>query len=141
MKKLFDEYDENDPDPNNLYWHDGLPIRIPPREVRATSWTDSSAKSELDDQGYAPNWRSIATNRRQARDYTCEKCRVELRAKPQLLHVHHIDRDKTNNDSNNLYVLCALCHAACEDHEHILHGLYPADIAYLEDLRNARKGS
>jgi len=27
------------------------------------------------------------------------------------LHVHHIDRDLTNDDSKNLVTLCSICHA------------------------------
>lgn len=36
---------------------------------------------------------------------SCEEC-----AAKQKLHVHHRDRDVTNNDSSNLVVLCASCH-------------------------------
>ena len=35
----------------------------------------------------------------------CEKCNTTER-----LHVHHKDRDVTNNDPSNLMTLCASCH-------------------------------
>ncbi len=40
---------------------------------------------------------------------------------PQILGVHHIDRNRNNNDPKNLEVLCANCHS--EEHsKHISHG-------------------
>lgn len=35
----------------------------------------------------------------------------------ELLQVHHIDRDKFNNDDSNLLVLCFYCHA--KEHKHM----------------------
>ena len=29
---------------------------------------------------------------------------------PEVLHVHHIDRDRQNNDISNLQILCPTCH-------------------------------
>ena len=36
---------------------------------------------------------------------TCEACQATER-----LHVHHVDRDVTNNDPSNLRTMCASCH-------------------------------
>lgn len=39
------------------------------------------------------------------RKAACERCGATER-----LHVHHRDRDRTNNDPTNLETLCVLCH-------------------------------
>jgi hypothetical protein len=46
------------------------------------------------------HWRA-----RQHRKPACEECGVTRR-----LHVHHKDRDRTNNDPGNLATLCGSCH-------------------------------
>jgi len=40
---------------------------------------------------------------------SCNRCNYEIH--PEILVVHHIDRNRTNNDLNNLEVLCPNCHA------------------------------
>ena len=47
-----------------------------------------------------------------ARTSACQRCGYDRH--PEILHVHHIDRDRTNNDSSNLVCLCPTCHD--EDH-------------------------
>ena len=37
------------------------------------------------------------------------KCRI-CREKKKLLHVHHLDGNRFNNDSENLITLCVRCH-------------------------------
>ena len=48
----------------------------------------------------ALHWRA-----RKHRKAACEDCGVQT-----ALHVHHIDKDVTNNDPTNLRTLCASCH-------------------------------
>lgn len=38
----------------------------------------------------------------------CEDCGYD--AVPEILQVHHMDRNRTNNDISNLKVLCPNCH-------------------------------
>ena len=38
----------------------------------------------------------------------CDKC--DYNAHIQLLEVHHIDRNRDNNDLSNLKILCVMCH-------------------------------
>lgn len=38
----------------------------------------------------------------------CENCKWDL--VPEILEVHHIDRNRENNDISNLQVLCPTCH-------------------------------
>ena len=42
------------------------------------------------------------------RNYTCDKC--GKRKRPELLEVHHIDRNTKNNSFENLALLCVECH-------------------------------
>lgn len=49
---------------------------------------------------------------------SCERCGYSKL--PEILGVHHKDRDRHNNESTNLEVLCANCHS--EEHaKHIAH--------------------
>ncbi len=43
--------------------------------------------------------------------YTCEKCGRKFSAFPEFLSIHHIDGNITNNNPDNLKVLCLGCHA------------------------------
>lgn len=45
-----------------------------------------------------------------ARGAVCEICLVDFSEDSYLLDLHHLDRDPSNNDDENLAVLCALCH-------------------------------
>ena len=89
----------------------------------------------VDEKGYVPGWSWIASGMRSDADHCCEVCRIRLKEKPHLLHVHHLDRDKLNNDKKNLQVRCAICHSLCDGHAHILRSINPSDIAYLRDLQ------
>lgn len=88
----------------------------------------------LNENGYVQNWPWIAYRKRIERNHTCQECHVNLTGFPQFPHVHHLDRDKTNNDSNNLLLLCVLCHSRCEGHAH----LYPSDeiAQFIKSRRN-----
>jgi 5-methylcytosine-specific restriction endonuclease McrA len=49
----------------------------------------------------------------------CERC--EYDEMPEILGVHHKDRNRKNNDLSNLEVLCPNCHSL-EHLRHIAHG-------------------
>lgn len=44
----------------------------------------------------------------------CDRCGIELDMNSHKTHIHHIDKDRTNNQLENLMLLCSKCHA----HEH-----------------------
>lgn len=58
---------------------------------------------------YPKNWSQIAQARKEYRKWQCELCSFRL-VDSGLIQVHHIDRDKSNNEKLNLQVLCAVCH-------------------------------
>ncbi|SCX52260.1 HNH endonuclease [Nitrosospira sp. Nsp1] len=69
------------------------------------------------DSSYSENWEQISLTIRNAVNWHCEKCNVNLRAHKNLLHVHHIDGVKSNNNRLNLRALCKACHRAEPHHQ------------------------
>lgn len=65
----------------------------------------------------------------------CNRCGIDLRTTGKRGYVgHHIDHDQTNNNLNNLELLCRKCHALHHDHPKNLR-------EYLEKVqRPSRKG-
>lgn len=50
------------------------------------------------------------------RGYKCEICGIkEWNGKPIRLEIHHIDGDRTNNNMDNLQILCPNCHSQTEN--------------------------
>lgn len=47
-----------------------------------------------------------------SKEHECERCKYNKH--PEILEVHHIDRNRENNKIENLEVLCPRCH--CEEH-------------------------
>lgn len=69
-----------------------------------------------------PKWYRIKKWRKEMRErilkrdhYTCQTCGYSplriLVGKPMLLHIHHIDKDRKNNNDNNQITLCHSCHS------------------------------
>jgi 5-methylcytosine-specific restriction endonuclease McrA len=56
-----------------------------------------------------------------SRDLLKECSRCGFDKFPQILGVHHKDRNRNNNDMSNLEVLCPNCHSL-EHMKHIAHG-------------------
>lgn len=53
----------------------------------------------------------------QIRGHQCEKCKnSEWLNEPIKLEVHHIDGDRTNNELNNLQLLCPTCHSYTDNY-------------------------
>jgi hypothetical protein len=130
MPRLHDE--ECDDDKDGTDWAEQNTHMTPEQFIDPTI-AALSLPSTLDEHGYVHNWSWIASQKRIERNYKCQECRVNLTGFPQHLHVHHLDRVKTNNDSNNLLVLCVLCHSQCEGHFH----LQPSDelTQFIESRR------
>lgn len=81
--------------------------------------TDRTAPHNL----YKDDWEKVSKIKREDANWTCQECEIclEDRAHQRYLHVHHIDHDKSNNQDNNLAVLCITCHANKSGHEGLKH--------------------
>ena len=63
-----------------------------------------------------PYWRDLSRWMRIEREWTCEKCGINLAEKQCYLHVHHIF-GRGFNSPQHLKVLCIACHAEEPYHE------------------------
>ena len=59
---------------------------------------------------YPLNWRDISVRLRDSKNWTCEKCKVNLKDYKRGLQVHHRNGMRNDNKPQNLQVLCAICH-------------------------------
>ena len=94
---------------------------------------------EDDVNGYGRNWKIISRAIRDEREWTCERCHIPLGEKKErrfLLHVHHKDRNKKNNNESNLEALCVVCHSECEGHDHLKKDISHAIYSEINHLRN-----
>ena len=85
------------------------------------------------DGSYAPDWELVSRRYKEAHDFACENCHVDLTECPRLLHVHHINGVKTDNASSNLKALCADCHVKQPGHEHMRVSIEDANL--IADMR------
>jgi hypothetical protein len=92
----------------------------------------------LDRQGYVGERPGIHAGIRSRAKNRCEGCGIDLSERRNLLHVHHFDRNKLNNEDYNLIALCALCHSDRDGHRHIKNTLTPEETQYLETLRKSK---
>jgi 5-methylcytosine-specific restriction endonuclease McrA len=90
-----------------------------PRSLHTATPTYNADNAPLNT--YAPDFGNISANVRTAAGYKCQRCKIDLSAKPlrKYLHVHHIDGSKFNNSVTNLKALCLECHAEELIHHHM----------------------
>ena len=65
---------------------------------------------------YTKNWEDISQKYRESMQYKCEACSVDLSSHSKLLHTHHINGVKSDNNNSNLKALCKLCHSDQPNH-------------------------
>jgi len=72
---------------------------------------------------YTKSWKEISLKLKKEKNYTCEKCGINLRKASKYLHTHHSDANPLNNMISNLKVLCIECHSNEFNHSHIKESL------------------
>lgn len=82
---------------------------------------------------YTSDWKEISAKLKQQANYICEQCSVDLDEEKRLMHVHHVDGVKSNNQGSNLRVLCADCHKKQPHHDHLF--IKAADVLTINRLR------
>lgn len=85
---------------NEQYWADPEKARAIARRSAARPEAVERKRAYMRD--YLRPWRQYVKD-------ACERCGWGP-GEPELLDVHHIDKDKTNNDPSNLETLCPNCH-------------------------------
>lgn len=83
--------------------------------------------------GYADDWDDISAKYRQSVNYTCEQCQVDLKTHKNLLHTHHINGNKRDNEKHNLKALCIDCHRKQPMHDYMR--LKHSDMLLISALR------
>lgn len=73
---------------------------------------------QVDIFGYTRDWEDISRALREKHNYTCEKCGLHIDDlfDRQYMHVHHIDKNKLNNNESNFMCLCYRCHSQVDEY-------------------------
>ena len=86
----------------------------------------------------SPYWRKLSEWLREEKQWTCEKCRINLEDRRSDLHVHHIF-GKGFNSPQHLKVLCIACHVEEPGHEFMK--AYPEYKAFLKWIKATQHGN
>jgi hypothetical protein len=131
LPKLSDEYNADDEDgDSNGESVDSCDTEVSSKGVHTTVGED----------GYTEDWGAISAEKRARAQYRCERCGIGLTEKKKLLHVHHLDHNRLNNEDWNLLAVCVLCHSTFQKHHHLLQRESEQDLSYLRALQVARNG-
>ncbi len=84
--------------------------------------------------GYSDDWKQVSVSYRKTVNYSCEACQVDLNQYKHLLHTHHINGNKRDNNSNNLKALCIDCHRKQPKHEYMR--VEHTDMLKINSLRH-----
>lgn len=103
----------------------------------ATNFADLPKDIGQSKNGYADNWQVVSNKIREERRWRCEKCGVLLDQYKNLLHVHHRNGVKQDNNRENLVVLCAECHSNQPKHGHMR--VKDKDLLLLRRIRAMQK--
>ncbi|MCK5812871.1 MAG: hypothetical protein KAH03_01380 [Cocleimonas sp.] len=83
---------------------------------------------------YVDDWKQQSDSYRASMQWTCERCQVILSHHQHLLHTHHINGVKSDNEIKNLQALCLECHATELNHGHMV--VQSSQKTLLKNLRN-----
>ena len=83
----------------------------------------------------SPYWRKLSDWMRAEKQWTCEKCGINLEKRQSDLHVHHIF-GRGFNSPQHLKVLCRACHA--EEPGHAFMKAFPEYRAFLKWVKETQ---
>lgn len=92
-------------------------------------------------EDYTDDWLEVSWSYRKKQNFTCEKCRVNLKQLDHhklfhtLLHTHHKSGVKTRNREENLQALCAYCHSRQPGHQHMKNEMFRKSFEQINQLR------
>lgn len=90
-------------------------------------------KAGGNDSVYTDDWPLISRQYRFEQGFKCELCGVNLSEHKRLLHTHHKNGVKIDNQRSNLQALCVDCHKKQPAHEHMF--VRYEDMQLLNRLR------
>jgi hypothetical protein len=88
-------------------------------------------------QDYTPDWKQISEEYRSKKSYRCEYCCIDLNQYPNLLHVHHVNGIKNDNQVGNLRALCVACHREQPLHDRMF--VRHQDMVLINRLRREQQ--
>ncbi|AKG17400.1 hypothetical protein [Moraxella bovoculi] len=103
------------------------------------SLVDSSGYSSTNSSvnQYPKNWNEISLNYRVFKNWTCEKCGVNLANYTSLLETHHTNGQKNECQYSNLMALCADCHSKMPMHSHMSNN--PREREKIEQVKRIKR--
>jgi hypothetical protein len=94
-------------------------------------------KAGENDSIYTDDWPVISGNYKADQGWKCETCGVDLSNNKRLLHTHHKNGVKTDNQRSNLQALCIDCHRRQPAHENMF--VRHEDMQLLTRLRQEQQ--
>lgn len=88
-------------------------------------------------QTYTPEHDDIAREYKKTSNYECQFCGVSCLSNKELLHLHHMNGDPSDNTHSNLRVYCIDCHSKQPQHSQV--GTTERSKMQIEMIKNLRK--
>lgn len=139
LEKLnYADYRNTDSDKDKIVQEFHIPIFF---ETYASCFSTLPSRRSGVEEDYTDNWGKVSRDYRESRNFTCEICRVDL-SQPdhhKLLHTHHRNGRKRENEEKNLQALCAYCHSTQDHHGHMKTGIFRESFEQIKKLRQEQE--